>query len=379
VERPIFAFGILLVSAACLKVPQQSAGLSAVETATVTATQLQLRIYEVGRRHGLRIEAAADSIAALTPDPRLRRRALLWKTSAIPLVQEASLHNDPVIAAVDLYAFTMQHREYFVRGDGREAFGPLQSIAVGTADALEQDARLAVEHSLTTGELAADAVERLRTWASQHPIRGVELRRETLLASEWRILGIQASSLTGTVANMDRTLVGVTHRLAFVNEGLLKQVRWHAQLMADDALSDPRIDSLLAALSRASIAAGEVFDGAPALIERQQAAFFRELGADEAAAFAMLDEQRIATLGAISAERTAVLTALREERIATMAAVDSLAARSIQEAGAVATRLLLWTFGGLAVLAALAAAATFGLLRQWRALSRPRPTLPVSQ
>jgi hypothetical protein len=370
VARAGVVLGAAMIAAACLKVPQQSAGLAAVETATVTSTQLQLRIYEAGRRHALRIEAAADSIAAMSPDPRIQRRALLWKTSAIPLVQEASLHNDPVIAAVDLYAFTIQHNAYFARGDGRDAFGPMHSVAASTTAALEEDARLAVEQSLTTGALAEDAVERLRAWSSQHPIRGVELRRETLLASEWRVLGIQSSSLTGTVANMDRTLVGITHRLAFVNEGLLKQVRWHAQLIAGDALAAPRIDSLLLALSRATVAAGDVFTGMPALIERQQAAFFRELDADEAAAFAALDDQRVATLQALSAERSAVLAALREERIATMAAVDSLAVRSIHEAAAAATRLLLWTFAGVSVLLLLAASAVLRLVHRWGAVSR---------
>ena len=376
--RAGIVLGAALVAAACLKVPEQSGSLAEVEDAAVTSSQLQLRIYETGRRHTLRIEAAADSIAALTSDPLIRRRALLWKASAIPLVQEASLHNDPVIAAVDLFAFTMQQKEYFERGDGRDAFGPLQFVAVGTATELEQDARRTIERSLTTGELAADAVERLRTWTSQHPIRGVELRRETLLASESKMLGIQPSNLLGTVANMDRTLVGMTHRLAFINEGLLKQVRWHAQLMADDALAVPRIDSLLAALSRASVAAGDVLASAPALIERQQAAFFRELDADEAAAFAALDEQRVATLHAISAERTAVLAALREERIATMAAVERLAARSIQEAGAAATRLLLWTFAGLAVLLVLAAIAASRLVHR-RGTVSPRHTMQHMQ
>ncbi|HSA58013.1 MAG TPA: hypothetical protein VLE53_20030 [Gemmatimonadaceae bacterium] len=364
---PRVALGGLLLTAGCLRVPEQSGSLATVEGAAVTSVQLQLRIYEAGRRYSHAIEAAADSIARLSRDPLVRQRALRWKIAAVPLVQEASLQNDPVIAAVDLLAFAMQQEDYFDGGDGREAFGPLQPIARDAAATMEEDALATLGRSLERGELEADAVERLRAWTASHPIRGAELRRESILSSDSKLLGVRETSLMGTVASLDRTLVGITNRLGYINEGLLAQVRWHLDLMAADALATPRIDSLLSALSRVTVVMGDVLAQAPALMERQQALFFHELGADEAAAFAAIDAQRIATLEAITAERVAVLHALREERVATLTAMDSIARQSIAEVGSVALRLLMWTFVGLLALLALTALAALGLLRTWRA------------
>jgi hypothetical protein len=364
---PALTLVAAFLAAACLKVPQQSPSLAAVDNAAVTSTQLQLRTYEAGRRFSFRIEAAADSIAGLTRDPLVRQRALLWKTSAIPLVQEASLQNDPVVAAVDLWAFTIQQVGYFERGDGRDAFGLLQPVALAAAGELEQDARRTLGESLTTGEVKAGAIEAVSAWASKHPMRGAELRRESVLSSNWKALGITTSSLAGTVANLDRTLVGVTNRLGYINEAFLKQVRWHAELMANEALSAPRVDSTLSTLSATTAVVGDMLSGAPSLIDRERTAFFRTLATHEAAIFAAVDEQRVATLKAVTEERTAVLAAVREERLATLASVDSIAQRSIEHVQAVAIRLLRWTFIALAVLATFLGVGALWLARSWRA------------
>lgn len=370
-----------LLAAACLKVPQQSASLAAVKNAAVTATQLQLRVYEAGRRLSSLVEAAADSIAGLAADPLVRRRALLWKTFAIPLVQEASLQNEPVVAAVDLWGFTVQQVDYFERGDGRDAFGPLQPIALATARELEQDARRTVGRSLTTGEVKPEAVEAVKTWAARHPIRGAGFRRESALSSDWKMLGIRETSLFGTVASLDRTLVGVTNRLGYINEGMLKQVRWNAELMADEALAAPRVDSMLFTLTTTTAAMGDLMGAAPSMLDRGREAVFRDLSAQQVAVFAALDRQRIATLGAITDERAAVVDALREERvavldalhgerIATLAAVDSIAQRSLDHVQAIATRLLLLTLVAFVVMTAIAVVGVVGITRVRRVRTR---------
>ena len=82
-----------------------------------------MRIYEAGRRFSSIIEATADTIAARSPDPTIRHNALNWKIAAIPLIEEASLRPDAVVAAVDLWGFSMQLADYveLVTGGTRSA------------------------------------------------------------------------------------------------------------------------------------------------------------------------------------------------------------------------------------------------------------------
>jgi hypothetical protein len=356
----------LSLAAACISVPQRSASLATVEDAAVTATQLQLLTYEAGRRLSARIEAAADSIARMSVDPSVSQRALLWKVSAVPLVQEASLQNDPLVAAVDLWAFTVQQAAYFTNGDGREAFGPLQPIARNAALEIENDARQTLAGSTTSGKIHESTLQHVYDWTAEHPIRGADMRRESLLSSDWHVLGIEETSIAGTLAELDRTMLGVTNRLGYMNEGLMKQARWQAELVARDALTAPRLDTAWAAVSSTVTTMDGMLRSAPALMSEQREAFFREFGARETSALAAVNQQRLATLDAIREERATVLAEVQAERIATLATADSIAQHSIAHVQEVAINLLRWTFIALVTLVAITLVALFGLVGIWR-------------
>jgi hypothetical protein len=83
----------------CASVPTRSASVGASPGLILPADQLQLRSFEMGRTLSMRIEGAADQILAESIDPAVRPNAMLWKISAVPLVQEAALRNDPHVAA----------------------------------------------------------------------------------------------------------------------------------------------------------------------------------------------------------------------------------------------------------------------------------------
>ena len=227
------AAAVALASACALKVPQQSASLTAIEATDVTAGELQMRIYEAGRRFSSIIEATADTIAARSPDPTIRHNALNWKIAAIPLIEEASLRPDPVVAAVDLWGFSMQLADYVERGDGRDAFGDLQPLAIAATDTLERLMRDISTRVSGAGKTAPSG-QSLRTWAEQHPLRGSDLRRESILSSDLKALSMTETSLTGTIAGLQRNLIGVNNRLGYVNEGVFKRVLWQSQLATAD-------------------------------------------------------------------------------------------------------------------------------------------------
>jgi hypothetical protein len=371
------AVAVLLSPAAtgCFRVPRESATLSAVKAQPeLTATQLQGWVYEAGRRSSAVIEATADVIAARSYDPTVRLQAIRWKAAAIPLIEEASLRTEPVVAAIDLWGFSMQQSDYLRRGEGRDNFGSLQPLAIAAADTLERLVADVVARTRQDGPIPSEVTQSLRTWAERHPIRGAWLQRESILGSNWKALGISETSLFGTVASLHRDLVGVSNRLGYLNEGMFKRAFWQGQLAAGEALkqSGSLLDSSRKTFFHDVSEQQRQFFGA---VDGQRIATLTALTAERVAVLAALRGERVATiealrgereiaLDALREERIAMLGAIREERIATLAAVDSITQRSIDHAGAMIGRLLLWTFLGVLLLGGLVLAAVVVLRRR---------------
>jgi hypothetical protein len=159
-----------LAAGACASVPTRSAAMQSSPGIRLSAKELQLRDFEMGRSLSTRIAEAADQIIAQSMEPAVRRNAMLWKISAVPLVQEAALRNDPHVAGVDLLAFSIQQVDYFTAGSGRSTFGPAQAIAIEAARDAARDVMEFVSSALTTGKLSASTDAYLREWAKAHPM-----------------------------------------------------------------------------------------------------------------------------------------------------------------------------------------------------------------
>src|ERR1700751_2846229 len=81
----------LTVLCGCPEVPTQTGAMEAAPNVTVSARELELQAFALGRQMPARIVIAADSILAASTDPAARRHALEWKVGGVPLVQEAAL------------------------------------------------------------------------------------------------------------------------------------------------------------------------------------------------------------------------------------------------------------------------------------------------
>jgi len=352
---------------ACAGVPAQSASMAASPEVAVSASQLQLQSFEMGRNLSFILEQAADSIESVSTDPTVRRNALLLKISAIPLIQEAALRNDPHIASVDLLAFTLQLSDYLATGSGSGSFGAAQPIAVAAAARAEQAARGLVAGSLQSGQLPATADSRLRQWAADHPMHGPELRRASVLDSDWEALGFSNQSLAATVGNVDRTLVNISYRLAYLNETLTAEARWNGELAAEDALRSPRVDSLLTTSGSALRSVSRLADSAQGLIDRERAALMEDIALQRMAMMRDIDRQRVLAFSDLAGQRLALQSALTAERTATLLSADSIVQHSIDRSSAVAQRLALeMTLSALLVVIVLFLGGLL-LVNRWRA------------
>jgi hypothetical protein len=369
------AFGLLGTGAVltalslggCARVPSQSASMAASPEVAVSASQLQLQAFEMGRNLSMIIEQAADSIQVASTDPSVKRNALLLKISAIPLVQEAALRNDPHVASVDLWAFTVQLSDYLTTGSGRTSFGTWQPIAVASAADAERAAMKRVSGSMESGQLPATAEATLRKWAANHPMQGPALRRASILDSDWKALGFSDNSFMATVGNVDRTLVNISYRLSYLNETLAAEARWNGELAAQDAMRAPRVDSLLTTSGSALRSVSLFVDSAPNLIDSQRIALMRDIDLQRVAMMRDIDRQRVLAFSDLDAQREALQAALTAERTATLQSADSIVQRSLERAGAVAQRLALeMTLAALLVVVALFVGGSL-LVNRWRA------------
>ena len=371
---PAIAVTALAVSA-CASVPTRSPAMQSSPGITLSANELQLRDFEMGRSLSARIAEVADQISAQSTDPVVRRNAMLWKISAVPLVQEAALRNDPQVAGMDLLAFTIQQADYFATGSGRSTFGPAQSIAIEAARHAVHEVMEFVSSALTSGKLSASSEAYLREWAKAHPMQGPTLRRASILASDWEALGMSDTSVAATLGNVDRTIVNISYRLSYLNETLAATARWSAELAAEDALRSPKIDSLLGTGTATLRAVGELADDAPALLDRERLALMADIDRERAALMGDIARERLAILrevdrqreltfrdltvqraaleATLTSERKAVMQRLTEERVAAFQSADHLAERSIDRLGSVlrgiAREIALAAFLGVAM------------------------------
>ncbi len=330
---------LVTVLLGCPHVPTQSGALATIEDPAVTAMQLKLRVYATASQVNAVIETAADSIRAKGALPTVRERALLWKLSAIPAVEEASLETDPTVAAVDLWAFSVQQRNYFGTGDGRDAFGSFEHIAIAAADTIEGVVRALIAGIRTTNTIAPAADARVEAWAAQHPIYGPAMHRESVLASDWQALGVHSQSLGSAVARVEQSLTDANQRLGYMNEGLLDRVTWQAQLAASTAPVTDRLDTLAGDVSIAMRRIAVFATGAPSRFEEERRELFAAIDGERARVFESITAQRVAIADDLRTGRQAVFDDLRRERVATLVQADSITQQSIDRADAAARRL----------------------------------------
>jgi hypothetical protein len=368
---------LLLSLAACQAVPRQSQGLQQANL-TISSGELRARTYAFGRQLSLGIERTADTLLAVTSDPTVRRRVILWQASAIPALQEAVLAPDPLIAAMDIYAYCLQMRDYFDHGDGAALFGDAQPIVQSRTPKLVEAAHQFLDEVVRQKRTQYKGA-RLEAWAREHPIRGTgaQFYRESLIGDYVEMLGSQGAGAVATLGQVTENVELISERLRFVNETGLKQVRWSAMLLADDLASGlpdfvrQERQAVLDALRGERIAALRDID-------RQRVLTLRALHNERRAAFADLSEmhfraltdERIAVLDALRGERIAVLDALRTERIAALASIDSTVGRSVEQSKGVIDHAV-WRLGELlVVLVVLIGLVVLLAIRMWRTSGR---------
>ncbi len=356
-------------------------------TIAVSAAELRAAANALADRFADQIEQTADRIGTATPDPAVRRRALVFKIDAVPAVYTAAYRADPLAGVIDAWAFAYQVDHYLRDGAGRDSFGAGQGIARDGASELVAEADLLSRRVIRPGEFDRARAD-IEAWARRNPVRYTFSSRPSCTAytAGLRSEGRDAFVAIGSVSD---TAEALSERLNTYAAQVPKLARWQAELLLSESAGAGSLEAALgdvAALGSAARRVEGVLDQAPDVAGATAAA--RAVIAEERrAVLDSVNAQRLATLEYATSERLAVLAALREERIAMLAALRQERIEGLQEVDAIKTRAVdtavsglkevvdhaIWRLAALLLLF-LVTAAVLGTLSYHLTVGRRRPT-----
>jgi hypothetical protein len=342
----VLGLGVALMLAApgCIKTPTKSAMMqSAPNLQDMTSAELRLKVHAFATRFEKTVEGAADKIIAQTDDPAIRRAALDWKVYAVPEVQKAAFHYDPLAGLIDVAALCGQMKDFFgPDGDGNDVFGPWQHVAVEASNRLDTEVWELGRSITKSGDVSAARTD-VGQWVAENPIDDISMVRESTRALSARMATRYGTGAGAAIGGITETVADLSDRLTIYAASLPNQARWQAQVLAYDMFEEAELDTLGA--SAASVAdsidrIASTVELTPELIVDERAKTMVELDELTRALVGAIDSQRLATIEALTHERVALLEAVERERIAVLEGVHQERAATIEDGGQVLAGLV---------------------------------------
>ncbi len=127
---------------------------------------------DFSRKSVLVVEESADRINRSTTSPEIKKRAVQWKIRTLHAFWDIMNMADPSLATLDIWCTTLQWKEFFATGAGKDHFGPDQQVAIEAskqiADAFDDAIRTSTPED---AYLAAKAA--VESFAREHPMTGL--------------------------------------------------------------------------------------------------------------------------------------------------------------------------------------------------------------
>jgi len=323
---------------------------------TKSADGMRLSVLARSQNAAEHIERTADTIAAQTRDPQVRRNAIQWKAVSTAELQTASLARDPVVSLGRVILFTLQSQAFFTTGEGRTMFGTQQPLAIQALDDI-LEGLLQYADAITpagrSGWLSA-----LQPWADTHPIKSPYVGRGSVLMDSLAGTLPGDRSALAAVGSMELTTRILDARVDQIQQTMLKEARWQAELLMADMAKQPVVDSLMGHLERVTSSVERltgVAESTPDLVERERLAALLAVTQERIAILAGITGEREAVLAALANERATVIEALHEERVATLKDAEAAGERLIDhtldyQLNQIINRVLLKVFLGVVAL-----------------------------
>lgn len=348
-RTPHLGFATLVASGlvACGGLAKQTPVGEHVE-AELTSSEIRATLQEYASYFVAEIEASSNRAARSSSDPRIRKNLRVWKINATSAVYLAAFHGDPWVSSFDLQALVVQLMRFLEAPRGEQAFGPQRTQLLAAVLRLEQ-----LIHDLGTELREArglkgpgDAWPQIVKFAEANPIEDLEFLRAPVPYEFATALGQEGGGTLSAVKKVETQMTELMNRSRLYADYLPKRAGWQARLVLDEAMEDPRFESLLnlvEVLPEKLDAFTTFIQTAPDLVARERKAVvdaangttidaFERISRERTAVLDEIDEDLREVLQAIRAERGRVLAALREEREAVLGGIEASGRRLIDHA-----------------------------------------------
>lgn len=330
VSQPLclLVFCLMLLALGCSSgTTRKASSVKSAKNVTSSAPELSSRNQSLLALYSAEVEVAADRIISEAPSPVARRRGLVWKAEAIPVLQASLLNTDPVAALLDTWAFIFQMAAFMDQAAAKQDLGEFHSVVAETLKSMDSEMEQIVLAGAPTANVA-DLRQKVIAWAAAHPIRVSLAGRQSADAALIRKVGYTDLGTMASIKALSESLGDLTARLDSYNAYLPKQARWQAELLLQDITREPQVNAALAnfaTLSDTAAKAASSMEHMPEVIGQTRVAvradvegqrlamqdFFRQ---ERLETIHAMQQERIATLGALSSERLAATSDLRNER-----------------------------------------------------------------
>lgn len=335
---------------ACASGSQTRAGLAqSAPNVTMTTPELRIRMSLLAEGFSAIVEAAADSIMEQATEVDIKRRALMWKASAIPNFQQSVFISDPLAALIDGWAFILQMEEFFATGAGSDVFGDLQPMAVRASAVLVNHATT-IARIATTDSGYVNGEQFVTEWTRDHPIQSLLFARQHTATAWAALLGGGARGGLAAAADINESITVISNRMSMYAAALPKQARWQAEIMLWEVLDDPQTQAFLgevASIDSAVVSIGEqfgdirnVFVDIDDILNRTVDRAFEEMDEQVAAMMDSALQENGAFAAMIDAQRQAIFDDVSAQRVAAMEELDSVVQHAVRVAVADSTEVI---------------------------------------
>ena len=310
------------LSACATAPPEKSAFMNHVEGLDVTKLELQTLVYTYGNHFAGQLDLACNEIYSSAANPDIRHAAIEWNLNATPEMMVACFNRDPLVGLLSAWTFAIQLREFFEEGNGRNVFGPQQSIANQASRKLEADISNLAHGVWPEGDINRYE-QHVADFAAANPLKNMRFVRGGFTKETMVAMAANVSGGLGAAGSMNEQMVALTGRSNIMMSYLQRQIYWQSAMIMEDGkkLVADLTDSTLVAVRE------EVFGHLDPIFEfadEQRALMVGDLAGERSAILLAIANERNAVLNSLAAERGELVKAIANERNATMRDIDAL-------------------------------------------------------
>lgn len=216
----------------CAKAPAKPALMAQAKRLDVGVAELRAKVYDFAEHVGTEVARCADEIMAQSAEADVERNALLWKMYAVPAARAAGFQHDPLAGLFDLWALTVQQRNWLSNGDGAGLFGAQSNCALPVAAQLSEEARALAQSSVKQGDVSAPNA-RVEAWAAQNPVVGELFVRRSTSSTLAEIAPAQSQTGLQAMGSLEELTRDLSDRINIVGETMPTEMRWQAEYLLD--------------------------------------------------------------------------------------------------------------------------------------------------